>query len=60
MQLLLKQLENAVPLPSQSQDPPRHPKGHVLPNLQGALCTYFLIEYQKSNAHNEEATETPS
>lgn len=51
---------NAVPLPSGSQDPPRYPKGHVLPNLQGALCIYFLIEYQKSNTQDEEATQTPS
>lgn len=46
----LQQLENAVPLPSGGWDPPRYPKGRMVPNLQGALCIHFLIEHQKSKA----------
>lgn len=43
--------ENDIPLPSGSLDPPRDPKGHMVPNLQSTLYSiYFLMEHQMSNA----------
>ena len=50
LELPLQQLENAVPLPPGSQDPPTYPTRNVAPKLQGALCIYCLIGPQKSKA----------